>query len=32
MPTFKDVYDVNQIRDVSEFITSVLTKAAGASK
>ena len=27
MPTFKDVYDANQIRDVSEYITSVLPKA-----
>jgi hypothetical protein len=29
---YKDVYDMNQIRDVSEYITSVMTKAAGASK
>ena len=32
MPTFKDVYDVNQIRDVSEYITSVLPKGAGVAK
>ena len=31
-PTFKDVYDMNQIRDASEYITSVQPKAAGASK
>jgi hypothetical protein len=32
MPTFKDVYDVNQIRDESRFIPSVLPKGTGATK
>jgi len=31
MPTFRDIYDANQIRDVAEYITTVLPGKGAAS-
>ena len=31
MPTFRGIYDANQIRDVSEYIATVLPKGAAAT-